>query len=225
MRGIHSLACLGVVVGLNSGCALSNLKEANQRLKQSNDRLVAENNRLEHELAGLQPDLPVGGMPEATAVTVSAETERYQDPGSDIFPGMGPDQPVVTRSPIGTHFRFDDRVFFALGQAKLSRRGRAALDRMARVLNEQYPGNMIRVEGHTDDIPVRKVRHQYPSNWELSTARACTVVRYLIESAGVSPQQVYPTGFAYYRPLQSGKSSSARGQNRRVEITVLNQQI
>jgi chemotaxis protein MotB len=89
-------------------------------------------------------------------------------------------------------------------------------------VNDEYTGRTLRVDGHTDDTPIRKVRNLYPTNWELSTARACTVVRYLVEKGNVSAGRIYPAGFSYYRPLRRGGSANARKENRRVEITILN---
>ena len=218
------LACLAVLVaagGINSGCAMKSLKEANRRLKESNDRLISENNRLEHELAALEGELDLArsGKIDAGLATASANIEP--DRNTSIFPIIGEHE--IIKDGEGIHVRFPDRVFFSLGQSKLTSQGQAVLDKMARLLNERYPGQLIRVEGHTDDVPVRKVRHLYPSNWELSTARACTVVRYLVEQGRVSPQRIYPAGFAYFRPLATGTSTKARSQNRRVEITILNE--
>jgi len=70
---------------------------------------------------------------------------------------------------------------------------------------------------------VRKVKNQYPSNWELSTARACSVVRYLTDNGSVSPRRVYPAGFANYKPVAGARSPVAREKNRRVEILILHE--
>ena len=222
MRGKQTLACLcglTILAALNSGCALRSLKEANQRLKESNDRLISENNRLEHELAQLQSGYQgMVGRP-APAVAPSEGSLASRDPVESILPEIVDE---IRTSDEGIHLTIRDRVFFSLGQAKLSRKGQSMLRRLGSVIRERYPDRLVRVDGHTDDIPVRKVRHLYPSNWELSTARACTVVRYLVENGGISPRKIYPAGFAYYRPRTPGKSASARSQNRRVEITILN---
>jgi flagellar motor protein MotB len=213
------------VVG-SSGCSMSSLREANERLRESNARLVSENNRLEHELAAVQSrsaaDDPV---PVAEAALAPAATrEEYVDVApkaivdADILPEPSAE---IIRTSDGVVFRFPDRVFFGLGQAKLSAQGQKVLERMAKLLETKYRGHEIRVDGHTDDLPIRKLRSLYPSNWELSTARACTVVRYLVDSTGISPNRIYPAGFAYHRPLEAGKNDSSRGRNRRVEITVL----
>ncbi|HLU48224.1 MAG TPA: OmpA family protein, partial [Planctomycetota bacterium] len=189
---------------VGSGCALKNLREANDRLRESNSRLVAENNRLEHELGALQARL--GSEPMTAVVAASSPApepmpivERSAPLAPTLDADMFPDPdstPEIVRSPDGIVFRFPDRVFFGLGQAKLSKQGQDVLERMASLLKTRYKDYVVRVDGHTDDVPIRKLRHLYPSNWELSTARACTVVRYLVETANINPDRIYPAGFA-----------------------------
>jgi chemotaxis protein MotB len=200
---------------------MQNLKEANRRLKESNERLIGENTRLEEELAALQKRLTEQSLePPALAM-------RTQDPGK--APARDPDLLLddddveVDRTSQGLRFRVPDRVFFALGQATLSARGQRILDKVARIINSDFPGHLVRVDGHTDDTPIRKVRNQFPTNWELSSARACTVVRYLVDKGNVNAHRIFPAGFSYYRPVTTGRSATARSQNRRVEITILNE--
>lgn len=201
---------------LTSGCAIPGLKEANQRLKEQNDRLVSENNRLEQELASFR------GGPEVVADTA----ERKAEASDLLIPGDGGigSNVQVERTPEGIKLTVPQQVFFAQGKTELTVPGKGVLQKIAQMLNgADYSENTVRVEGHTDDVPVNKVRARYPSNWELSTARACTVVRYLVGSAGVSKSRIYPAGFADTRPVASGKSIDSRQKNRRVEITILNQ--
>jgi len=80
--------------------------------------------------------------------------------------------------------------------------------------------NDIRVEGHTDDLPISTKR--FPSNWELSTARATSVVRYYLENYDVDPRQFSAAGYSEYKPLYDNDSPENRAKNRRVEIVVLN---
>jgi len=110
-----------------------------------------------------------------------------------------------------------DEVLFDLGAAVLRDRGREVLDGVASGLRE-VP-NRISVEGHTDDLPIRG-GGTFPSNWELSTARATTVLRYLTEAQGVPPQRVSAAGYADQRPLVPN-TPDQRQVNRRVEIVVL----
>jgi len=117
----------------------------------------------------------------------------------------------------GLVVRVADRVLFDLGKADLRPDAREVLDRVARVL-KGLP-NPIRVEGHTDDLPIRTER--FPSNWELSTARATTVVRYLIERHGFEPKRLSAAGYGEYHPLVPNRSAADRQRNRRVDIVLL----
>jgi chemotaxis protein MotB len=75
------------------------------------------------------------------------------------------------------------------------------------------------VEGHTDNVPIRNAR--FPSNWELSTARATTVVAYLIERFKFAPERLSAGGYSEYRPVESNATAEGRSRNRRVDIVVL----
>jgi chemotaxis protein MotB len=107
-------------------------------------------------------------------------------------------------------------ILFASGDAQVADRARPVLDRVAAIL-AGLP-NSIRVEGHTDDVPIRTVA--YPSNWELSAARAASVV-HLFMTQGVDPARMEISGFGQYRPKAPNASSAGRDQNRRVVIIVL----
>jgi chemotaxis protein MotB len=109
-----------------------------------------------------------------------------------------------------------DDLLFASGQATLDARADGLLDEIAQLLNvdETHP---IAVEGNTDNVPIHSA--QFPSNWELSTARASTVVQFLIER-GVNPRRLSAIGYADQRPLDSDATAAGRARNRRVEIVV-----
>ena len=139
---------------------------------------------------------------------------------------MWKSEPEQFRTDQGIKMTVPHQVFFASGQAKLSSTGQSVLRKIGSIINQpEYRDSLVRVEGHTDDTPIRKVRHLYPTNWELSTARACTVVRYLTDRAGVGKGRIYPAGFADTKPRASGRSVSARSKNRRVEILILNRNV
>jgi chemotaxis protein MotB len=109
-----------------------------------------------------------------------------------------------------------DDLLFETGKANLESRSSGLLDNIAALLNvdETHP---IEVEGNTDNVPIHG--GAYPSNWELSTARASTVVRFLIEHA-VSPARLTAAGFAEQKPLASDATAAGRALNRRVEIVM-----
>jgi chemotaxis protein MotB len=109
-----------------------------------------------------------------------------------------------------------DKVLFDSGQATLKQQGLSLLDEVAALLNvdQTHP---IMVEGHTDNVPISTP--EFPNNWWLSTARANTVVQYLI-SRGVSPARLGAAGYAYLHPVASNATATGRALNRRVEIVL-----
>jgi len=113
-----------------------------------------------------------------------------------------------------------DNVLYPVGSAVLQPEGRAVLDALAPAL--AHLPNDISVEGHTDNQPIVG-GGEYPTNWELSTARATAVVRYLIDAHGLVASRLAAAGYADTRPIVPNTSASNQGLNRRVEIVVLNQ--
>jgi chemotaxis protein MotB len=107
-----------------------------------------------------------------------------------------------------------DDVLFALGSATLRPQGNAVLDAIAPAL-KALP-NQVTVEGHTDDLPISG----RASNWELSTERATSVLRYLLDTHRVPPKRLSAAGYADQRPLTPNISAAARSANRRVEVIV-----
>lgn len=107
---------------------------------------------------------------------------------------------------------------FASGSADVQPDARALIARLAAAL--QPLGNAVRIEGHTDDLPIHTPR--YGSNWELSTARASAVVAFLIDTAHVSPARLSAAGYGEFHPRVPNDSTVNRARNRRVDIVVLN---
>jgi chemotaxis protein MotB len=114
-----------------------------------------------------------------------------------------------------------DRVLFPSGQASLTPDGARVIDKLGAVL-AGMPDRRIRIEGHTDDVPVgEELRSRFPSNWELSTARATTVVQRLIDHAHITPGRLEATGRADTDPVTSNTTEAGRRRNRRIEIILL----
>ncbi len=122
---------------------------------------------------------------------------------------------------VGDRFVFQSEVFFDTGQALLLPEGRAELDKLATALidlDKQIPGEIawvLRVDGHTDVRPINSPL--FKSNWELSSARAISVVQYLI-SLGVPAQRLVAAGFAEFQPLDTAATEDAYKRNRRIEL-------
>jgi len=113
-------------------------------------------------------------------------------------------------------FVLSERITFELGQAELLEDFQPTLQRIAGFIASQS-GYQILVSGHSDDTPIKTA--SFPSNWELSSARAAAVVRFLCEN-GVDPRQVSIRGYGEYSPLYANSSTENRQANRRVEITL-----
>lgn len=118
----------------------------------------------------------------------------------------------------GVVIHFADRVLFDLGEASLRPEAEQVLGRLAADVISAWP-NHIRVEGHTDNLPISNER--FPSNWELSTARAARVVRFLGMQGGLDPARLSAAGYAEHRPIASNQSAQGRARNRRVDIVLL----
>jgi chemotaxis protein MotB len=111
-----------------------------------------------------------------------------------------------------------DKILFNSGEAIISKRGEGVLARVGGVL-AAIEDRQIQVSGHTDTTPISdKLKAQFPTNWELSTARATNVVRFLSEKAAVPAKRLMASGYGEYEPIGSNKSAAGRARNRRIEI-------
>jgi chemotaxis protein MotB len=113
-------------------------------------------------------------------------------------------------------------LLFESGSADLTPGGLQRLDEVAARLKLSFAGRRVRVEGHTDTQPIGPtLRTQFPTNWELSTARATTVLRYLQEVHAMDPARLEAVGMGAYDPLESNATAEGRARNRRVRIAAL----
>jgi chemotaxis protein MotB len=112
-----------------------------------------------------------------------------------------------------------DKILFDSGQAEVKPEGLAVLKRVVEILMT-VTDRMIRIEGHTDNIPVMRVRERYPTNWELSAARALNVTRYL-EKEGIDPSILSAAAFGEYQPVAENDTPEGRAKNRRIAIILL----
>src|SRR4029453_14370245 len=126
---------------------------------------------------------------------------------------------------VGDRFVFQSEVLFPSGQALMTPEGLAAIDQLAAAIVElerQIPKEIdwaLQVDGHTDARPIASP--QFPSNWELSSARATSVVKYLI-SRGVSAKRLVAAGYGEFQPLGEGASDDTLRRNRRIELKLTN---
>lgn len=161
---------------------------------------------------------------EAETLRLQEETENLARFRSDFFGQLrqvleGQDRIRIE----GDRFVFSSEVLFDVGQADLSPLGRAEIANIAGILRgiaDDIPAGIdwiIRVDGHTDDIPVSP-GGRFSTNWELSQARALSVVLFMAQDLGIDPRRLAANGFGEYQPLNPDNTPEARAQNRRIEL-------
>jgi chemotaxis protein MotB len=113
-----------------------------------------------------------------------------------------------------------DKILFDSGKAELKSAGLKVLKQIGDILKSALDKN-IQVEGHTDNVPIRgTLTKKYPTNWELSTARATTVLHFLQDEVGISGERLAAVGYGEYQPLASNSTAEGRAQNRRIQIVL-----
>lgn len=158
--------------------------------------------------------------PSLSKLQTLARNKVMEQISEDVTSALRPliDQGVVdvTRNSLWVEINIKSNILFRSGDAILQVQARPALAELAAVLR-RFP-NEIQVEGHTDNIPISNA--VYPSNWELSAARAANVVNlFMIE--GVSPERMSAIGYGEYRPVVDNESDISRSKNRRVAVFIL----
>jgi len=117
----------------------------------------------------------------------------------------------------GLIIRFTDQVIFDSGKAKIKDEALEIMTGIGEILKQS--NKYIRVEGHTDNVPINTSK--YPSNWELSTARAVNVVKFFIEDTKIHPGRLSAAGYGEYHPIAANDNSENRKKNRRVDVVIL----
>ncbi|MCK9571982.1 MAG: OmpA family protein [Candidatus Omnitrophica bacterium] len=110
-------------------------------------------------------------------------------------------------------------LIFDSGKAKIRPEAVGLLNKVAGILKDNMSQFNVGIEGHTDNVPIQ--RSGWKSNWELSTARSLSVLHFLVNEEGISPERLSAIGYGEYRPVDSNDTKSGRMQNRRVEIVIL----
>jgi len=186
---------------------LSQVDHLDQRvddLEGEKARLKEENQKMARQLFGVER------LEEGLDDSGEAFLQLLQD--QDLL-----DQVEIMENERGLMIRFTDSVLFPSGSAQVSEQGLKILTHIGQKLQEVE--NPVVVEGYTDNVPIRTA--DYPSNWELSSARAITVARYFIYDLGIEEERLSVTGYGEQNPIDTNETAEGRANNRRIEITVL----
>jgi chemotaxis protein MotB len=215
------MLALGALMGASMGCENQQMREQNlaltKQLQESqaqsadlqaqNDTLKAQNGALQSDLDRARSALAAKpGAPPAPAKPTRAKPEF----------GEGVETAVIGET---TTITLPEAVLFDSGKADLKSTSKHILDKIAAVLNKDYAGDKIRVEGHTDSQPIVKSKKLWQDNWDLACNRSMTVLRYLT-SKSIDPKRIYAAGFGPYKPVASNDTAAGRAKNRRVVIVV-----
>jgi chemotaxis protein MotB len=205
-----------------SAKALTQLEMLNQQIAALRQQLAALETALDvSEKKGQESQSRLTELGERLNLALAQNVQELSRYRSDFFGklrdilGDRPDMRIV-----GDRFVLQSEVFFDSGRADLKPEGRAELDKVATVLiglEKQIPADipwLLRVDGHTD---VRPITGQFKSNWDLSAARAISVVQYLIDK-GVKPNRLVAAGFGEFQPIDTGTTEDAYRRNRRIEF-------
>ncbi len=209
-RKLFAAVLPGLAMTWATGCT-GELKQRVTMLEGANANLTEQLNRGRGELdaACMERDELRGQLDNATA---DAEDLRAHLAG---IPAPEPAAEGWTAVPGGAMIAIEGNVLFAPGRAVLRKESRRTLEAIVSTANGEYADKDILVFGHTDDRPISK--SGWADNWQLSTERALSVVRYM-RDRGVAPSRLVACGCGEHRPSVPGTSEANRGKNRRVEI-------
>ena len=180
-------------------------------MRQEIDRLVEDNNLLQQQLE----------------VELQAREARLAEVQSTYDELVGKLEQEIERGEVRISelkgkltVNVVDKILFDSGKAALKPAGIKVLQQIGDILNSAVDKN-IQVEGHTDNVPISGgLAARYPSNWELSTARATTVLHFLQDKVGVSGERLSAVGYGEYQPISSNATAEGRAENRRIQIVL-----
>jgi len=203
--------------------ALSQVELLNQQIAALRRQIAALEEALDaSEAKNKESDAKIADLGSRLNVALAQKVQELSRYRSDFFGRLRAilaDRPGIRV--VGDRFVFQSELLFGVADATIGPEGKAELDKLAQAileLEKEIPADIpwvLRVDGHTDKRPVNSV--QFPSNWELSAARAIAVVKYLI-SKGIAPDRLVAAGFGEFQPLDSGDTQEAYAKNRRIEL-------
>jgi chemotaxis protein MotB len=195
---------------------LSELSEIIDNLKTRAGILEEEKTELASELT-----LKIANMSKEKEAEVARLKTTYDTLVADMKKEIDEGQIKITRMADRLSVSMVDRILFPSGEAEITPAGLKILERVGKVL-KNTKNKIIRVEGHTDNVAIKPLlQKQFPTNWELSAARATNVVRFLQEKVGVDPARLQAIGMSEYHPVASNATVAGQSLNRRIEINLM----
>lgn len=224
------------------------LQEALTQLRADNEALAHELERYKEHVVYLTGRLEedIARLSKEQEQELARLRQTHEDMVQSLEKEIQAGQVRITRLADRLSVNIVDRILFPSGEAEITREGREVLARVARVLAQSRdhfvanepgsrsaraprpargrplgwsPYRVIRIEGHTDNVPIHKhLQNRFATNWELSAARATNVVRFLQQHSGLPPSAFEAVGLGEYHPVADNATATGRAQNRRIEI-------
>ena len=192
------------------------LVDANRKLALKADDLAQEKEVIASEL-----EARVAAISQEKEDEITRMKSTYDELVASMEKEIEEGQITITQLADRLSVSMIDKILFPSGEAEITPEGIEVLERVGNVLKNTQ-NQMIRVEGHTDNVPIHpNLQDKFPTNWELSTARATNVVRFLQDKVGIKGVRLQAVGMSEYHPVVSNKTKAGRSQNRRIEITLL----
>lgn len=201
------------------------LKQQVSSLEQQKAALEQQRTSLEQQKAASQQQVESLEQQKASLLASSQQTQKqYEELVQGLSKEVEKGQLQVRQYKDMLSVDLAEQIFFDSGRAKLKKEGKDVLKKVGDAL-KGYENKVIRVVGHTDNVPVAKsLQATFPSNWELSVARATNVVRFLQE-VGIPPERMVPSGRSEYDPVATNDTPEGRQKNRRIEIMLIDKSL
>ena len=217
---VNDLAVCGVSRDENAAQATTCRNQV-KNLTVENDTLKKDKDLLQKENQGLQGKVNELSTKAEKAEQLEKATQTYQDLQKKLEREIQDGQIQLTEMKNRLTMTMVDKILFPSGSADVSKDGKNVLDKVITILKD-IKDKRIQVEGHTDNVRIySSIKTRYPTNWELSAARATQVVRYLQEEGGLDAKLLSATGYAEYQPLAPNDTDENKAKNRRIEIVLL----
>jgi chemotaxis protein MotB len=190
-------------------------------LKKDKEMTQMEKDALQAKVNELQAKMNELSQKAEKAEQLEKATKTYEDLTKKLEKEIQEGQVQITEMKNRLTMTMVDKILFPSGSAEISKDGKKVLDKVIAILKD-VKDKRIQVEGHTDNVRiVSTLKKKFPTNWELSTARATEVVRYLQEAGGIEPKLLSATGYSEYQPVAPNDTDEGKHKNRRIEIVLL----
>ena len=185
------------------------------------DMLKKQQDMLQAQKASVEKERDLLSQKAEKAEQLERATQTYQDLQKKLEKEIQEGKVQLTEMKNRLTMTMVDKIIFPSGSTDISKDGKLVLDKVVSILKD-IKDKRIQVEGHTDNVPiVSALKKRFPTNWELSTARATEVVRYLQEQGGLDATLLSATGYSQYQPVAPNDTDDGKHKNRRIEIVLL----